>query len=168
MKSFILLQAALWSIAATTRSDADTYGLAFSTRFGGSAGEGIRDVECDADGNIYVAGTTRSADFPTTDGAFDQAVDISLGKSRWGYNSDIFVAKFSPTGVLIWSTVVGGPNSEEAYGLEIDSQGFVVVHGRGAVGSPVASGVYQQLFKGCGGNDPGTHTTPPRTPTSAN
>jgi hypothetical protein len=72
----------------------------------------------------------------------------------------MFVAKFSPTGDLIWSTLVGGPNSEEAYGLEIDSQGCVVVHGRGAVGSPVTAGVYQQQFKGCGGNDPGNpHNT---------
>jgi len=67
--------------------------------------------------NIYVAGTTRSADFPTTAGAYDEKVDTSAGTTRWGYNSDIFVAKFSPTGKLLWSTVIGGPNSEEAYGL---------------------------------------------------
>ena len=122
---------------------AGAYDLAFSTYFGGSAGEGIRDVEVDAAGNIYVAGTTRSPDFPTTPGAYDEVVDISLGTTRWGYNSEIFVAKFSPAGELVWSTIVGGPNSEEAYGLEIDSQGYVVVHGRGAQGSPVTPGVYQ-------------------------
>ena len=117
-------------------------------------------METDRFGNIFIAGTTRSPDFPTTAGAYDEAVDISLGKTRWGHNSEIFVAKFSPAGKLVWSTVIGGPNSEEAYGLEIDSRGYVVVHGRGAIGSPVTRGVYQPQFKGCGGRDPGNpHNT---------
>jgi hypothetical protein len=138
----------------------EKYELVFSTFFGGSADEGIRDVEVDVDGNIYVAGTTRSADFPTTPQAFQKKLDTSLDKTRWGYNSDIFVAKFSPNGKLIWSTLLGGPNSEEAYGLEIDSKGNIIVHGRGAEGSPITRGVYQEQFMGCGGNDPGNpHNT---------
>jgi len=150
----IILAMLLWT--STGRS----YEFAFSTYFGGSATEGIRDVEADDFGNVYVAGTTRSPDFPTTPGAYDEHVDTSLGTTRWGYNSEIFVAKFSPTGALVWSTVIGGPNSEEAYGLEIDSQGYVIVHGRGAAGSPVTLGVYQAQFKGCGGADPGNpHNT---------
>ncbi len=137
-----------------------SYDLAFSTFFGGSAGDLIRDVEVDRGGNIYVAGTTRAPDFPTTPGAYDEHLDTSLGTTRWGYNSDIFVAKFSPTGTLVWSTLVGGPNSEEAYGLEVDSKGYVIVHGRGAEGSPITPGVYQPQFKGCGGGDPGNpHNT---------
>jgi len=150
--------AAWWMVGAA--SGKQPYDLTFSTFFGGSAGEGIRDVESDQSGNVYIAGTRRSPDFPTTAGAYDEAVDVSLGKTRWGYNSDIFVAKFSPADKLTWSTVIGGPNSEEAYGLEIDRQGYVVVHGRGAVGSPVTEGVYQPQFEGCGGGDPGNpHNT---------
>lgn len=133
----------------------ENYALAFSTLFGGSAGEVIRDVEVDHAGNIYVAGTTRSADFPTTVKVFQPKMDTSLGTSRWGYNSDIFVSKFSAEGKLVWSTLIGGPNSEEAYGLEIDSKGNIIVHGRGAVGSPITKGVYQEQFMGCGGDDPG-------------
>jgi hypothetical protein len=74
---------------------AQQYELAFSTFFGGSAGEGIRDVETDGSGNVYVAGTTRSPDLPTTPGAYDEQFDTSLGTTRWGYNSEIFVAKFA-------------------------------------------------------------------------
>jgi len=139
---------------------AQRYELAFSTFFGGNAGEGIRDVEVDNRGNIFVAGTTRSSDFPITPGVYDEKVDTSRGETRWGYNSEIFVAKFSPAGILVWSTIIGGPNSEEAYGLEIDSKGYVIVHGRGAPGSPITPGVYQEQFKGCGGKDPGNpHNT---------
>jgi hypothetical protein len=137
-----------------------TYRPAFATYLGGSAGDGIRDAEVDAAGNVYVTGTTGSPDFPTTPGAYDTSFDTSLGTTRWGYNSEIFVSKLSPRGELIWSTLIGGPNSEEAYGLEIDSKGFVLVHGRGAEGSPVTEGVYQPQFKGCGGDDPGNpHNT---------
>lgn len=56
------------------------YELSFSTFFGGSGGDAIRDVEADAEGNIYVAGTTRSGDFPTTAGAFDEKLETSGGK----------------------------------------------------------------------------------------
>ena len=149
-------------LAVTTVNDvtAQTYDLAFSTLLGGEAGEAIRDVECDRDGNIYVAGTTRSPDFPTTKGAYGESLNVASGVTRWGYNSDIFVTKFDPAGQVVWSTVIGGPNSEEAYGLEIDSRGFVVVHGRGAMGSPVTAESYQPEFKGCGGRDPGNpHNT---------
>ena len=151
---------ALALVATSSALGQASYDLAFSTYFGGSAAEGIRDAEADGLGNVYVAGTTRSADLPTTAGAYDEHFDTSGGTTRWGYNSEIFVAKFGPDGVLVWSTFVGGPNSEEAYGLEIDSQGCVVVHGRGAEGSPVTPGAYQQQFKGCGGDDPGNpHNT---------
>lgn len=160
MKSALPL-AVLWLLgAASGCAAAQPYEPAWATYLGGEAGEMIRDVETDSQGNVYVAGTTRSADFPTTQGAYDTRLDTSAGQTRWGFNSDIFVAKFSPQGKLLWSTLVGGPNSEEAYGLEIDSKGFVVVHGRGAVGSPITKGVYQEEFKGCGGGDPGNpHNT---------
>jgi hypothetical protein len=147
-------------LCGTATAGPTRYRTAFSTYLGGSADDGIRDAEVDAAGNVYVAGTTRSPDFPTTPGAADTSFDSSAGTTRWGYNSEIFVSKFSPQGEMIWSTLIGGPNSEEAYGLEIDSKGFVVVHGRGARGSPVTDGGYQPQFKGCGGGDPGNpHNT---------
>jgi len=161
MKPILHLLFIGWSIFfVAPPSQAGSYDLTFSTYFGGSFGEGIRDVEVDPLGNVYVAGTTGSPDFPTTPGACDTRFDTTQGTGRWGYNSEIFVAKFDPTGDLIWSTLIGGPHSEEAYGLEIDSAGFVIVHGRGARGTPVTSGVYQDQFKGCGGDDPGNpHNT---------
>ena len=156
MRLMLLAPAIYWFLALGAAScAAQPYDLAFSTYLGGSGGEGIRDVEVDDAGNVYVAGTTRSPDFPTTRGAYDEELDASAGTTRWGHNGDVFVAKLSPEGALVWSTVVGGPNQEEAYGLEIDSRGYVVVHGRGSIGTPTTEGVYQPEFRGCGGNDPG-------------
>jgi hypothetical protein len=158
--AFLFVAGVVLLISAQAAFADGSYDLKFSTYFGGGTHEGIRDVEVDGAGNVYVAGTTGSPDFPTTPGAYDEQFDKSAGKSRWGYNNEIFVAKFSPEGNLVWSTLIGGPNSEEAYGLEIDSTGHVIVHGRGAVGTPVTDGVYQAEFKGCGGDDPGNpHNT---------
>ena len=72
-----------------------------------------------------MAGTTRSKDFPTTKGSYDEHFDSRGGKTRWGYNSEIFVAKFSPAGKLIWSTIIGGSNSESICGN--CSDGFQLV-----------------------------------------
>jgi hypothetical protein len=79
---------------ATVRS----YELAFSTYFGGSGGDLLRDITVDAQGNIYVAGIAGSADFPRTPGNLP-------GQSAAGS----MLAKFSPTGKLLWSKVVKGP-----------------------------------------------------------
>jgi hypothetical protein len=155
MKSFLAVNVIFAAAFLTEAAFGNGYDLTVATFLGGSGGEFIRDVETDAAGNIYVAGTTHSADFPTTAGAFDEKLDTSQGQSDFGYSTDIFVAKFGPEGKLVWSTLVGGPGSEEAYGLEIDSKGYVVVHGRGAEGSPVTEGVYQKEFKGYGGGDTG-------------
>ena len=55
----------------------------------------------DAAGSAYVTGEYRSADFPTTAGAFD---------TTWnGGNVDAFVTKLNPAGTaLVYSTYLGG------------------------------------------------------------
>ena len=69
-------------LGGSASAEARPYDLAFSTYFGGSGGEGIRDVEADDQGNVYVAGTTGSPDFPTTPGAYDTRFDTTRGAGR--------------------------------------------------------------------------------------
>jgi len=59
--------------------------LRYSTFFGGRDFEDGRFLALDPAGRLVVVGTTRSADFPTTPGAYDR---------RHNGGSDVFVAKF--------------------------------------------------------------------------
>lgn len=60
---------------------AEGYALSFSTYLGGSGGEDTaRAVAVDAEGNVFVAGGTRSADFPTTPGAYSRTYN-AIGRS---------------------------------------------------------------------------------------
>jgi hypothetical protein len=125
--------------------------LEFATYLGGSGGENFRDVVVDANSNIYVTGGTSSSDFPTTPGAYDRT--FATGGSDLGSAGpmDVFVSKFSPSGQLVWSTYLGGPNYDRAYAIEVDAQGHVYLAGRAGPGFPTSPGVLQPNFAGDSG-----------------
>jgi hypothetical protein len=115
----------------------------FSSYFGGTDEDIARDVELEGAGNIYACGNTHSVDFPVTTGAYSTTFNPANGNV-----ADAWVAKFTPTGQLIWSTYLGGPNYERCYALELDPQGNVIVAGRGGPGMPVTPGAFQTTFGG--------------------
>src|SRR5206468_11030734 len=78
-------------------------------------------IRLDAQNNAYVMGSTRSADFPTTPGAFDTIHNGAF---------DVFVTKLNPTGSgLVYSTFIGGSNFDSGQGLAIDAAGNAYVSG---------------------------------------
>ena len=87
-----------------------TGSLIFSKRIGGSGtDEGMTRV--DTNGNIFVAGTTTSTDFPV----------LNAAQSTYGGGSnDVFLMKFSNSGTLAFSTYLGG-SGEESVSLDLDS-----------------------------------------------
>ncbi|RPJ37774.1 MAG: S-layer protein, partial [Planctomycetaceae bacterium] len=126
----------------------DSYDLVFSTYFGGGVWEHARDVFADANGNVYVCGGAASHDFPTTAGACDQT--FNFGDTS-GEECDVFVCKFGPDGQLIWSTFLGGPGYDRAYGIEVDAQGYVYVAGRAGRDFPTTPDTFQPAFQGYNG-----------------
>ena len=124
------------------------YELAFSTYVGGERWEHARDICTDSDGNIYVVGGTASCDFPTSPGAYDRTFDVAGKQIGPAGLCDAFVMKFSPDGKLIWSTLLGGPNYDRAYAVEIDRKGDVYVAGRAGQGFPVSEGAFQKEYGG--------------------
>lgn len=124
-------------------ADSLSFGLQFTTYLGGSGIDMVRDVAIDQQGNIYAAGSTQSANFPTTPGVLQPAYDPAASN-----RSDAFITKLDPTGHVIWSTFLGGPGYERIYAMEVDELGFVYVAGRAGPGFPVTSGAFQTTFGG--------------------
>jgi hypothetical protein len=97
----------------------------YSSYFGGSQQDSITAQARDSAGNIYVAGTTKSANFPITAGVYEPTFP-----GPWT-DSVIFVAKFSPEGAIVWSTYLGpGCYTFVApSGIAVDSEQNVYVTG---------------------------------------
>jgi len=91
--------------------------ITFGTYVGGEFAESGRGVSTDSAGNIYTVGLTRSEDFPTTPGAYRRTIGSFTGAS------DLFVAKYDPTGtVLLFGTYIGGHGGEDAAAIRVVSR----------------------------------------------
>jgi roadblock/LC7 domain-containing protein len=115
--------------------------LVYSTYLGGSDFDAGHAIAVDASRNVYVTGTTGSADFPVTAGAFQTAIAGSY---------DVFVTKLNAAGsALVYSTYLGGTNYDEAGGLAVDASRNVYVTGTTvATNFPVTSGALQTALTG--------------------
>ncbi len=118
--------------------------LAYSTYLGGSGifipqtgmvyGDSASAIAVDSSGDVYVAGTAYSVDFPVTSGAFQ----TNPGQS----NS--FITKLNPSGsALVYSTYFGSGGS--IAGIAVDSAGSAHVAGSAAAGLPVTKGAFQTI-----------------------
>jgi hypothetical protein len=102
--------------------------LIFSTYLGGKANDIPRAIAIDRRGDIYVAGSTQSLDFPTTPGAFQPACAAPPGAPFCG--GDAFVTKIDRLGSrLLYSTYLGGAGSDGAMGLAVDFRGHAYITG---------------------------------------
>jgi uncharacterized repeat protein (TIGR01451 family) len=90
-------------------------------------------VVTDSSGNIYVAGHTTAIDLPTTSGAYRRSINYACQRSGDCISSDAFVAKFSSSGKLVWSTYLNIPgtiaygSNVRVVGLGIDTSSNVAV-----------------------------------------
>jgi len=103
--------------AFVSRLDSAGSTLIYSTYLGQTSGWGLA---VDNEGNAYVTGVAVRG-FPTTAGAFRTAL---------GGSADAFAAKLNSTGsVLLYSTYLGGSQSDYGYAIGVDSSGIAVVTG---------------------------------------
>jgi len=97
--------------------------LLFSTYFGGSDIDFPSDLTIDSAGNAYASGFTYSADFPVKNSLqpFTGAIV--------GYRNDTFLVKVSPSGSLIYSTLLGGDGADYNGGVTVVANGAVYLVG---------------------------------------
>ena len=118
--------------------------LAYSTYLGGSSNEGGIRIAVDSAGAAYVTGSTISADFPTTAGAFDAGYN--------GGDGDAFVTKLHPAGSdLAYSTYLGGSDIDVGADIAVDAAGAAYVAGYTQSGNfPTTAGAFDTTFNGRG------------------
>ncbi len=114
-----------------TRLNASGTDLIFSTFLGGDDDEAGNKVVLDALGNVYLAGEVRSDNFP---------LKAALQKSMRGL-VDGFVTKMNPNGTgLIYSTYLGGGDTDTIRGLAVDPTNHAIVAGvTSSLGFPIAA-----------------------------
>lgn len=92
--------------------------LLSATPFGGSSYDYIHSIQLDAAGNLYMAGSTFSPDFPLTQ---------FVGPS--GATTTAFVVKLNPAGDLVYSTRFRGTPNLDLTSIAVDAQGQAHVVG---------------------------------------
>jgi hypothetical protein len=106
-------------------------------------------VALDASGNAYVTGETGNGFF-TTAGALNQG-----GGGNFGNQFNVFLAKFSPTGTLIYSAVLGTADPQNGGGgpigssaITVDADGDAFVAGQAGILWPISPSAYLKQIAG--------------------
>jgi hypothetical protein len=113
--------------------------LLFATYLGGADFEQSWGMTLDKAGNAYIVGNTKSADFPRVGG-----LQRPLAGDR-----DAYLVKLNPTGSrIIFSTLLGGRETDWGYSVQLDAKGAIYVAGETeSPDFPVVSAV-QPTYKG--------------------
>lgn len=107
--------------AFVAKLSGSTGNLLYLAHFGGMGDDVARSVKIDSAGNIVVAGSTSSTNFP---------VKSAFQASYGGGAVDGFITKINAAGnALMFSTYIGGSGSDEVNGVALDSSDRVYVTG---------------------------------------
>jgi len=109
--------------------------LVFSTLLGGSGDDFGFAIAIDSNGAAYVAGETKSTDFPT----------LNPFQAKFGGGAgDIFVSKVDASGAtLSYSTFLGGTGEDIAYGISLDAGRNAYITGSTTSGDLPTSNAFQ-------------------------
>lgn len=114
--------------------------LRFRSYVGGGDADAAHGVVVDAEGAVYVAGSSESADFPFGAEPLDGV--------RGGREAVVF--KLAPDGhTLVFATFLGGERDDEAFDVAVDREGGVFVVGRTrSEDFPVTGQAWQRFPRG--------------------
>lgn len=113
IQSFVFLIVFLFGLNSNLLAQAYTWG----TSFGGMYTDNITGMVTDASGNVYITGTYNGT--------------ITVGTTT--INSlgllDMYIAKYSSAGALVWLRAIGGSNNDYANDIAVDGAGNVTIVG---------------------------------------
>ena len=116
--------------------------VSWSTYYGGESNDLSSALKTDKNGNVYIGGRTNSVGGIATAGAYK---NIHTSNAEY----DVFLAKFSATGSLIWATYYGGAGDEILYEIEVDKFDNVIIGGLTTSTSDIATaGSLQTIYGG--------------------
>jgi len=112
----------------------------YSTYLGGSGVDEGYAIAIDHDGKAFLTGQTTSEDFPSTSTAFQHSP---------GGGFDAFIASLSTEGTtLLYASYLGGPRTDVARAIALDTEGNVYLAGQAAAEFPTTEGAPQRDVAG--------------------
>jgi hypothetical protein len=122
--------------------DLDGSDVEYATYLGGGDWDQVDGITVDDAGHAYVVGNTKSNDFPTTAGAYDD--------DHAGIDDDAFVTKLDLTGTaLLYSTFLGGGEGDCGNSIAIDASGRAYLVGEtNSENFPTTAGAFDQAHNG--------------------
>jgi len=114
----------------------------YSTFIGGGGWEDVWDFSVDDEGCIYMTRFTDSANFPTTNGSYDETYN--------GGDWDVFVVKINASGTsLDYCTFIGGYLKDVGSSIDIDNYGCAYITGfTDSPNFPVTKGAFDITHNG--------------------
>lgn len=121
--------------------------LLWSSYFGGSGYDAAHGLAVDDGGRVYLAGETLSRDFPVTPGALDHDCGSDGLCNDGGFDGFVAVLQPGLAQPLLWSSYLGGGDSDKLHALALTPDGLIVVAGETRSSDlPVRQGPYQTPF----------------------
>ena len=93
--------------------------VVFATYFGGSGDDRALGIAVDPSGQAWITGSTTSSDLPILN---------AFQSTRLG-TRNAFLAAFSPTGALVYSSYFGGSGSDSGNAIAADTSGNIYIAG---------------------------------------
>lgn len=116
----------------------DATQILYTVALGGSGFDVANALTVDAAGDVYVVGETSSADFPT----------VNPFQPRRNGDSDVWIAKLSSSGAVLYASYYGGSSNESASAIAVGPTGSVYIGGKTSSWDlPHATG-FQPVFGG--------------------
>ena len=113
--------------------------LLWATYYGGDQNEYIDAMRVNHQGEVIVSGSSNSPTGMTTTGAYQAQINGDF---------DIFLGKFSSSGLQDWGTYYGGSHYENVYGMSLSQTGDIKLLGFTLSDNLSSNGAFQQQRSG--------------------